>query len=172
MEQAKKIIADAGLEGTEVTLNYNSGGGHEDIMSIVQSDLEAVGLKVTQSAQEWAAYLDSLTNGNFQLGRLGWIADYPTMDNFIYPNFFSTADNNYSKYNNPDLDAAIKEARQIQDETERKAKYRKINQMAGEDLPIIPIMWYSHVHIGSERVKTLFYDPQGKADLDKAELNA
>lgn len=172
VEQAKKIIADAGLEGTEVTLNYNSGGGHEDIMSIVQSDLEAVGLKVTQSAQEWAAYLDGLTNGNFQLGRLGWIADYPTMDNFIYPNFFSTADNNYSKYNNPDLDAAIKEARQIQDETERKAKYRKINQMAGEDLPIIPIMWYSHVHIGSERVKTLFYDPQGKADLDKAELNA
>ena len=171
-EQAKKIIQDAGLEGTEVTLNYNSGGSHEDLMTTVQSNLEAIGLKVKQDAKEWAAYLDSLTNGEYQLGRLGWIADYPTMDNFIYPNFYSTADNNYSKYNNPEVDKAIDEARQIQDETERKAKYREINQMIADDLPIIPIMWYAHLHVASQRVKTLYYNPQGVASLDTAEIEA
>lgn len=171
-EQAKKIIQDNGLEGTEITLNYNSGGGHEELMTAVQSDLEAVGLKVKQDAKEWAAYLDSLTNGEYQLGRLGWIADYPTMDNFLYPNFFSTADNNYSKYNNPEVDKAIEAARQMQDEDERKAAYRKINQMIAEDLPIIPIMWYAHNHVASARVKTLYYNPQGIAALDKAGLDA
>lgn len=171
-EQAKKIIADAGLEGTTVSLNYNSGGGHEDIMSIIQADLEEIGLTVQQDSKEWAAYLDGLSNGDFQMGRLGWIADYPTMDNFIYPNFFSTADNNYSHYNNPDVDKACLEARSITDEAERKAKYREINQMVADDLPIIPIMWYAHNHVGSERVEQFYYDPQGKAELADVKIKA
>ena len=171
-DQAKQIIKDAGLEGTEITLNYNSGGGHEDIMSIIQGDLEKIGLKVTQKSEEWAAYLSHLTDGSFQLGRLGWIADYPTMDNFIYPNFYSTADNNYSHYNNSEVDKAIDAARQIADDEERKAEYRKINQLVGDDLPIIPIMWYSHVHIGSEKISSMYFNPQGVAALDTADIIA
>lgn len=172
VDKAKQILADNGLEGTEVTLSYNSGGGHEDIMSIVQGDLEAVGLTVTQNSQEWAAYLSGLTDGNFQIARLGWIADYPTMDNFIYPNFYSTADNNYSKYNNPAVDAAINAARAIVDEDERKAAFRAINQQIADDLPIIPIMFYAHNHVGSEKVESLYYNPQGQADLASASLKA
>ncbi len=171
-EAAQKIIDEHNLAGTEITLSYNSGGGHEDIMSCIQADLEAVGFKVTQQSQEWAAYLSGLTDGSFQVGRLGWIADYPTLDNFIYPNFFSTADNNYSKYNNPTVDADILAARQIVDEEERKSAFRAINDEIAKDMPIIPIMFYSHVHLGSKRIKSLYYDAQGKADLVNAELEA
>lgn len=171
-ERAKQIIADNGLEGTEITLSYNSGGGHEDIMSIIQGDLEAVGFKVTQNSQEWAAYLSGLTDGNFQIARMGWIADYPTLDNFIYPNFYSTADNNFSKYASETVDAAIDEARTIVDEEERKAAFRAINHQVAEDLPIIPIMFYAHNHVGSERVENFFYDPQGKGDFATATIKA
>ena len=171
-DAAQKIVDENGLAGTEITLSYNSGGGHEDIMSCIQADLEAVGFKVTQQSQEWAAYLSGLTDGSFQVGRLGWIADYPTMDNFIYPNFFSSADNNYSRYNNPTVDADTLAARQITDEEERKSAYRAINDQIAKDMPIIPIMFYSHVHLGSERIKSLYYDAQGKADLKNAELSA
>ena len=171
-ERAKKIIKDAGLEGTEITLNYNSGGGHEDIMSIIQGDLEKIGLKVKQSAEEWASYLSHLDDGSFMLGRMGWVADYPTMDNFIYPNFFSTADNNYQHYKNADVDKAILEARQIQDDDERRDAYRKINATLAEDLPVIPIMFYGHDHIGSERVSTLYVDPQYVAHVDTADMTA
>ncbi len=170
-DAAQKIVDENGLAGTEITLSYNSGGGHEDIMSCIQADLEAVGFKVTQQSQEWAAYLSGLTDGSFQVGRLGWIADYPTLDNFIYPNFFSTADNNYSRYNNAKVDADTLAARQIVDEDERKAAFRAINDEVAEDMPIIPIMFYSHVHLGSKRVKSLYYDAQGKADLAEAELS-
>lgn len=172
-DQAKKILDENYPDGgIEVTLNYNSGGDHENIMTSIQADLEAVGIKVKQSSQEWAAYLDSLTNGQFQLGRLGWIADYPTMDNFMYPNFFSTADNNYSHYKNDEVDQKILAARQITDDEERKAAYREITHLIGEDMPVIPIMFYAHDHVGSERIKNLFYDAQGKAHLYDCELNA
>ena len=106
------------------------------------------------------------------MGRLGWIADYPTLDNFIFPNFYSTADNNYSRYNNPEVDAAIDAARQITDEDERKDAFRKINQMVADDMPIIPIMFYAHQHVASDRVNELYYNAQGIADLGHATLKA
>ena len=171
-EAAKKILDEKGLAGTTIKLSYNSGGGHEDIMSCIQADLIAVGLNVEQDTKEWAAYLQGLTDGDFQMGRMGWIADYPTLDNFIFPNFYSTADNNYSRYNNPEVDAAIDDARKIADEDERKDAYRKINQMVADDMPIIPIMFYAHQHVASDRVNELYYNAQGIADLGHASLRA
>ena len=171
-DAAKKLIDENNLAGTEVVLSYNSGGGHEDIMSMVQSDLQAVGLKVTQESQEWASYLQKLKGGDYTMGRLGWIADYPTLDNMLYPNFYSTADNNYSKYNNPEVDKGIDEARQIAGEEQRKAKYREVNQLIGEDMPIVPLMFYAHNWVGSKRVESLYLDPQTKAELAMATLKA
>jgi len=102
----------------------------------------------------------------------GWGAVSPTLDNFIFPNFYSTADNNYSRYNNPEVDAAIDDARKIADEDERKDAYRKINQMVADDMPIIPIMFYAHQHVASDRVNELYYNAQGIADLGHASLRA
>ena len=175
-DQAKQILdakypADAdGKRGLSVTLNYNGDGGHEDLMSAIQLDLEAVGFTVTQDTVEWATYLTNLGDGNFSVARLGWTADYPTMDNFLYPNFFSTADNNYEKYNKPEIDAAILAAREIQDEEERRAACRKICAQIGEDMPVIPIMFYAHNYVGSERLKSFNYDAQTIPHFETAEL--
>ena len=171
-EQAKQILADAGYADGDisVSLSYNGDGGHEDLMSKVQQDLEAVGITVTQDTTEWATYLNNLSDGNYQLARLGWTADYPIMDNFLYPNFFSTADNNYGGYNNPDVDAAMLAARQIQDEEERKAAYRQICHQVGEDMPVIPIMFYAHNYVGTDRLASFYYDSQTIPHFETAEL--
>ncbi|MBM6682301.1 ABC transporter substrate-binding protein [Collinsella intestinalis] len=171
-EQAKQILADAGYADGDisVSLSYNGDGGHEDLMSKVQQDLEAVGITVTQDTTEWATYLNNLSDGNYQLARLGWTADYPIMDNFLYPNFFSTADNNYGGYNNPDVDAAMLAARQIQDEEERKAAYRQICHQVGEDMPVIPIMFYAHNYVGTDRLASFNYDSQTIPHFETAEL--
>ena len=152
--------------------SYNSGGGHEDIMSIIQGDFEAIGVTVQQNSLEWAAYLTALDDGGFQLGRMGWIADYPNMDNFLYPNFYSTSSNNYGKYSNPEFDKLVEDARKVTDEEERKSEYRKACKLLGEDMPVIPIMFYAHDHIGSERIQSLYYDPAGIAHLGEASVQA
>ena len=172
LDEAKQILSDAGIDPStiEITLDYNSGGDHEDIMSSIQSDLEALGVKVTQNTMEWAAYLESLSDGNYMLARLGWTADYPIMDNFLYPNFYSTADNNYNHYNNPEVDQAILDARQIPDEEQRRAAYRTICHTIGEDMPIIPIMFYAHNYVGSERLNSFFYDAATIPHFENAEL--
>ncbi len=161
---------DKGKRGIKLTLSYNSGGDHEDIMSCVQGDLEAVGIECEQSSMEWAAYLSAMGDGTVQIGRMGWNADFPIMDNFIYPNFLTTSENNYSKYSNKELDEGLVEARKILDEEKRKAAYRELNAMIGKDLPVIPLMYYAHNNVGSERLKNLYYNPQTKADFEKAEF--
>ncbi|MGN0060129.1 MAG: ABC transporter substrate-binding protein, partial [Coriobacteriales bacterium] len=88
----------------------------------------------------------------------------------IYPNFYSSADNNYAKYNNPAVDKAIDAARQVTDDDERREKYREVNQVIAADLPVIPIMFYAHNHVASDKIKSLYYDPQGKADLANTKL--
>ena len=176
-EQAKKILDEAGYaadasgkRGLEVALNYNGDGGHEDLMSAVQLDLEAVGFTVVHDTTEWATYLQKLSDGTFSIARLGWTADYPTMDNFLYPNFYTGADNNYEKYSNPEADKLMEEARQIQDEEERKAACRKICAMIGDDMPVVPIMYYAHNYLASDRMKSFNYDAQTIPHFETAEL--
>ena len=37
-------------------------------------------------------------------------------------------------------------------------------------MPIIPIMFYAHSYVGSERLKTFFYDAQTIPHFETAEL--
>ena len=161
--------ADGNRELT-LKLSYDGGRGHEDIMSSIQADLARVGVTVEQEATEWAVHLSNLGDANFQLGRSGWTADYPTMDNFLYPNFYSTANDNSSTYNKPETDAALDAARQIVDEEERKAAYRKICHAIGEEMPVIPIMHAAHNYVTSEQVESFTYDAQLMGDFKRAEL--
>ena len=48
-----------------------------------------------------------------QLSRSGWLADYPSMDNFLYPLYYSAQSglNGYSFYNNPQVDKLLDQAR-------------------------------------------------------------
>lgn len=172
-ERAKEILTEAGYAEGEISLslNYNSGGGHEDIMSLIQANLEEVGITVTQASTEWATYLTQLSDGDYDLARLGWTADYPIPDNFLYPNFYSTADNNYEKYDNPEVDAAIEAARQITDEEERLEAYRDVCATIGEDIPLIPVMFYAHTYVGGDRVQSFYYDPTTIPHFASAQLS-
>jgi peptide/nickel transport system substrate-binding protein/oligopeptide transport system substrate-binding protein len=92
------------------------------------------------------------------------------MDNFLYPLFLSTSGDNYSKYNNPAVDTALSEARKVVDDDQRKIAYRAINQLVGADLPVIPLFYYSHNNVCSDKVVSFYLDAQTKGDFEKAEL--
>lgn len=176
VEAAKKALADAGYAdgkgAPELTLTFNNDGGHEKIMQLIQSDLQAIGLTVKFDTADFPTTLKKYDAGNFQFGRLGWIADYPIMDNFLYPLFFSTSGDNKSAYNNPEIDKALDDARKTVDGSERIAKYQEIDKTIGADLPVIPVMFYKHHHIASDRVHDLTYSAMGLADFQKVWLEA
>lgn len=165
VEAAKAKLAEAGFpngEGfPEISLEYNSGSGHEDILQLVQEDLKAIGVNGKLVGSEWAQYLDKLGAGDYQVGRLGWIADYPIMDNFLYPLFKTGSSDNYSFYSNPDVDAKLDEARTTVDDDARVALYQEIESIVGNDAVSIPMFYYRHTRVASDRVNDGVYSANG-----------
>ncbi len=177
VDAAKEILdakypADAdGKRGITVDITYNLDGDHKSVMEMVMADLAAVGIDTTSNTAEWASILtNTYPNGDFQMGRLGWIADYPIMDNFMYPLFYTGADNNYGGYSNADVDAAILKARATADDEERIAAYQEVDKLVGTEMPVIPLFYYKHQMVGSSRVKYLHIDPQKLIKMDEVEL--
>jgi peptide/nickel transport system substrate-binding protein/oligopeptide transport system substrate-binding protein len=163
--------ADAnGDRGLNLTLSYNGDGDHKAIMELVSADLEAVGIKTTHDVSEWAALLDRYQAGDYQMGRLGWIADYPIMDNFLYPLFYTGNGDNRSQYSNPDVDAALSAARTTVDDDERRAALQAVNRQIGDDMPVIPVMYYKHTSIASSRLQNFYLDPQKIPSLETTEV--
>lgn len=174
VEAAKAALAEAGFpEGAgapKLTLSFNTGVGHEDIMQLIQADLAAIGIESDMGGVEWAQYLKQLDAGSYQIGRLGWIADYPIMDNFLYALFESNSGDNKSFISIPKFDSGVLEARKITDDADRVKAYQDLEKIVGDETPVAPIMFYAHRHVGSERVNDLTYSANGLASLDSAWL--
>ena len=173
---AKQSLTAAGFPGgkgaPELSLAYNADGGHQKIMELVQANLTAIGLKVKLApVTDFPTYLKALGAGQFQIGRLGWVADYPIFDNFMNPLFNSTSSDNYSKFNDPAVDTAIGAARKITDTQKRIAAYQNIDKMIGEELPDIPLMFYKHHHVTSSRVHGFVFSSMYLADFTNCWLS-
>ncbi len=173
---AAAALTEAGFPGGKgaptISLTYNADGGHQKIMELVQSDLTKLGLKVKLAPlTDFPTYLKALGAGKYQIGRLGWIADYPIMDNFLYAIFNSKSTDNYSKYANTAVDEAIVEARKVTDTAARIKAYQAVDTMIGQDLPIIPLMFYKHHHVTSARVHDFVFSSMYLADFTKVWLS-
>ena len=171
---AKQALADAGYPGGKglpvVTINYNVGAGHAKVVELVQSDLKAIGITIKTETLEGAQHWDKLRTTKYDLGRDGWSADYPIADNFTYPFFFSKSSDNHSHFATATVDADILKARATLDLTARAALYAKAQQAVGSQNPVIPIVYYAHRHVGSNRLHDFYFDNQYFAHFEDAWL--
>ncbi len=70
---------------------YNTQEELQKLAEAYQAAWTAVGVDVKLSDFEFGTFADKVyMQGEAQLFRAGWVADYPSMDNFLYPLFQST----------------------------------------------------------------------------------
>lgn len=67
------------------TLNYlyNTSEGHKAIAEYLQSAFANVGITMTLENQEWATFLNTRKQGDYQVARNGWLADYTDPISFL-----------------------------------------------------------------------------------------
>ena len=173
-EKAKQLLTEAGYPGGKnlptLTWVFDTGSGHEKVGEAVQADFKAVGINMELQGYEWGTYLDKAKSGEFTFYRLSWGADYPTMDNFLYPLFYSKSYNNYTSYNNPDVDKMLLEARSTIDNDKRIAKYREIEKKVLSDNAFVLIYFYGQRRVIQPYVKGFILDSMGNYDLSKVYL--
>ncbi len=171
VDMARQKLEEAGYPDGEglPTLQFgiNLGTVHGTTAEAVQADLAEIGINVEIVGMEWGAALEAFQNGEIGFFRLGWIADYPTMDNFLFPLFYSESTDNYQRYNNPEVDRLLIEARSTIDEDERIAKYREIEKTVVDDSAFILIYFYGSRRIIQSYVKGFVLDAMENYDLSK-----
>jgi len=68
-----KLDSSAPLQLTYLT---NTSSGHIAVAESIQQDLKQVGIELTIEQQDWNVFLENRKNGNFDIARGGWVADY------------------------------------------------------------------------------------------------
>ena len=170
-ERARRLLAEAGYPGgrglENIKLWYNIDQGHERICTQVQNDLEDVGIKTTLRNLDWGSYLKACEDGEPLLMRMGWIADMPDPENFLYILLHSEkiGSTNYSRYINPAFDELVENAMHTADPEERIALYQKAEKMAVDDAVWIFVYYYGDVMMRKPHVKGMVLPVQGDFDL-------
>ncbi len=173
---AKQALVAAGFPGgkgaPDIQLQYNADNSdHQKVMELVQADLKAIGLNAPlASTPDFPTYLKEWHAGKGQIGRIGWQADYPIIDDFLFPLFGSTSSDNYSGYSSPAVDKGIQDARKITDRAARLKAYDDVNKVIAADVPEAPLLFYRHNFVASSRVHDLTYSAQDLADFTKVWL--
>lgn len=171
-EKAKQLLEEAGYPNgqglPELTLGYNTGVGHDVIAQFIQANLKDVGVSFKIEGYEWGTYLDLIQGEQITFFRLGWLADYPIMDNFLYPLFYSenAGVDNMTQYKNPEVDELLLKARSTPDEDERLELYRQAEKLILEDAPIIPLMFYKTSRVYSDKVGGYIRTPDDLTPLE------
>jgi ABC-type oligopeptide transport system substrate-binding subunit len=90
--------------------------------------------------------------------RTGWQMDYPLIQNFMQPLYYTGASSNDAGYSDKRVDKLIDEANAAGEE-EAVAKFQKAESMVLDDLPAIPL-WYQDGNAGySQRVSDVRLNP-------------
>jgi oligopeptide transport system substrate-binding protein len=169
LQAAKDMLAKAGYPNGQglptIKLSFNTGGDHETWMQLVQADLKAIGINTEFDTSDGPTYWGKVGKGEYQIGRSGWISDYPTMDDWLSILFFSTSGQNFDQYKSQATDDALTKARAIANTAERIKAYQAIDKTLGEECPEAPIAYYAHNCVSAARVHNLTLSPMNLFDF-------
>jgi len=144
-EKAKALLEQAGAVGATIEFNYPTGVSRpympqpEDTFNVIRTQLEAVGLKIKPTADQWDPdYLEKIQGTDKHgIHLLGWTGDYNDTDNFLGV-FFGTATAEWG-FTNQQLFNDLKQARGLPTVEEQTPVYEKVNQDVMDYLPGVPL---------------------------------
>lgn len=141
--KAAELMEEAGFgkdNPLDLTLIYNTSEGHKRIaIAISQMWKQNLGINVTLENQEWKTFLQTRSEGGFEVARAGWCGDYNEASTFLD---LMQTDSGYndSKFSNAEVDALLAESRTMADP---QPNYTRIEEIIAAQKPIIPIYFYT-----------------------------
>ena len=163
--EAKKLLAEAGYTADKpltFELLYNTSDLHKKLAIAAASIWKKnLGVNIKLNNQEWKTFLDTRHQGNFDVSRAAWCADYNEPTSFLNT-MLSGSSNNTSHYKSADFDKVMADAAKASDEKGRSDLYAKAEQILDKDSVIAPVYYY----VNARLVKTYVGGYTGKDALD------
>ncbi|MED3501131.1 peptide ABC transporter substrate-binding protein [Brevibacillus agri] len=170
-ETAKKLLAEGMKELgmgklPPISLSMNRSENHRKIALEVQKQWkEALGVDVKLVEEEWKVFLDHITEGNYQIGRMGWLADYGDPANFLGLFYDKKGGNNNTNWENKQYQSLLDKAATEADPAKRKQLLAEAEAILTEEMPVLPIYFYSSNWVQDEKLKGVVMDELGYLDF-------
>ena len=103
--------------------------------------LRQIGIEVEYVKVEHKVYLraENLSRADAYVGR--WVADSPSPDEMLTPLFDSASSMNRVLYKSATVDEMLARARKLLNPTKREELYRRVQRLAMDDMPLIPLYY-------------------------------
>jgi oligopeptide transport system substrate-binding protein len=149
-----------------ITLSYNTLAGHHKIAQAIQEQWhQAFGIRVILENKEWKVFLDELRHLKFQIARMGGLANFNDPSTFLDFYRYLSSNNNYSQWTNPNYSELLEKADKTTDANHRIALLKQAEQILMEEMPIIPIYFYTGVYVKKPYVKGIYLSELNDLDL-------
>jgi oligopeptide transport system substrate-binding protein len=156
-DKAIELMTAAGYgPDNPVTLeiSYNNSENHKNTATAIAEMWKPLGVNVEFNVRDISAHYAMLRDEkDFDVARAGWIGDYSDPQNFL---FLVESDNtgfNYAQYENPEYDAQMDKAAAETDLVKRAGILRQAEAAFMEDMPFIPLLFYSSLSLVSPRLQ-------------------
>jgi len=129
LDKARALLAEAGVaDGFEMTIMPTTEYD-ETIRSaqVIQAQLAPLGIDVNIDTREWADWLDTQGQGNFDTFVCSWNVLLDP-DDFYYAQHKTGEVFNFTGYSNPTVDELLAEGRLVSDFGERYEIYEQVNR--------------------------------------------
>ena len=143
LQRARQVLQQAGVQ-TPVRAEIwwtptHYGDSTADEYAEIKRALDESGLfRVTLKSTEWDQYSEAYANDQYPIHQLGWFPDFPDADNYLSP-FYHTDNFLKNHYSNKKMDDLLAQQKASTDQAEREEIFDQIQQIAADDVPIIPI---------------------------------
>jgi ABC-type oligopeptide transport system substrate-binding subunit len=172
--EAKRLYTAANGPSS-IKITYNVDGGHKAWVDAMCNQIKA-SLGVNCTGQGEPKFADLLTKVEKKdpvgLIRLGWLMDYPLMENYLGPLYGTNGSSNYYGYSNPAFDSLVKEGSAAATPEAAIQKWQQAEDILAKDMPVIPLRHGQNVFGHSENVTNVEIDLFQKVNLHKIEVAA
>ena len=166
LNRARQLVAEWERESGKraadlpaIKLNFGQGAGHDQIATIIQANLQEIGVKSELDPREARTYFAQMRQGQGQFLRAGWIADYNVYDNQLFPLFHSSqigTASNHAQYTSTKFDGLIDQARRATEPSRANQLYNDAESVVlNEDTIVVPLNWYAGTIAWSDQLRNV-----------------
>jgi len=157
----------------DIRISYNADGGHKAWVDAMCNQIKgSLGINCTGVGEPKFADLLKKVEKKESVGliRLGWLMDYPLMEDYLGPLYTTDGSSNYYGYSNTAFDDLVRQGDDAATTTQAEKFWGQAEAILAQDMPVIPLRFGQNVFGHSERVTNVSMDLFQKVDIYKIEL--